>query len=84
MYNEIKQNFIEKFFNKNFRYCTLSNKKALIDKMYLVFPFDYSYNDDLSVLTLHLGDNVNIDFKLDWNISEHSNGHKLYRLNKIS
>ena len=83
MHNEIKQNFIEKFFNKNFRYCVVSNKKALIDKIILLLPFDFSFNGN-DIFILYLGDNINITFKLEWTVNEHVNGHKIYRLNKIS
>jgi len=82
MYNEIKQNFIEKFFNKNFRYCVVSKKEALLDKIILLLPFDFYFNGN-DLLTLNLGNDVNITFKLEWNATEHKNGHKVYCLNKV-
>ena len=84
MYNEIKQNFIEKFFNKNFRYTTVSVKEAVIDKIRFIFPFDFTVSDNVKFITLHLGNNVDVTFKFHWTEKELSNGCILYCLTEIS
>lgn len=84
-YNEIKQNFIKNFFDKNFRYSVVSVKKALIDKMEYAFPFKFVvYDDDVSRINLDLGDNVVLTFNLKWEIKTLENGRKLYRLINVS
>ena len=84
-YNEIKQNFIKNFFNKNFRYCVVSIKKALIDKLEYAFPFKFVICDnDVSRINLDLGDNIILTFNLKWEAKTLENGRVLYRLIEIS
>lgn len=85
-YNEIKQNFIDNFFNKNFRYSVVSIKKAIVDKVEYAFPFKFIFedkNDFISQLTLDLGDNVVLYFDLHWEKKILDNGKSLYRLIKV-
>jgi hypothetical protein len=83
-YDQIKKNFIEKFMNTNFRYSTVTIKKAIIDKMQYVFPFEFDYNEDLSKVWLNLGDGITIEFNFTWEQRMHTNGRPTYCLTKIS
>lgn len=83
-YDQIKKNFIEKFLNTNFRYSTVTIKKAIIDKMEYIFPFEFDYNNDLTKVWLNLGDGINIEFNFEWEQRKHTNGRTTYCLIRIS
>lgn len=87
MYNEIKQNIIDNFFNKGYLYTYACSKQAIIDKIFenTIFPINY-YNND--VINMNLGDKVNISFKLNWEVITSVNKlnnkeTKYYKLIKI-
>lgn len=88
-YSHIKQNFIERFFNKNFRYAWGYSKNAIIDKFETFCPFPYSYDTKTDILTIDLGDNVVLTFNFVWEKREHEHKltkkiHTTYRLIEIS
>ena len=83
-YDQIKKNFIEKFLNTNFRYSTVTIKKAIIDKIKYIFPFDFEYNDDITKVWLNLGNDINIEFNFEWEQRKHTNGRTTYCLIRIS
>lgn len=85
-YNEIRQNLIEKFFNKNYRYSCVTCKSTVINDMQNRLPFNINYNND--VLNINLGNNIDLTFNLIWETKEQEDKVKkipsiYYRLIKI-
>ena len=79
MYNEIKQNIINNFFNPNYKYTVYIAKKFIIDSMETRCIFPCTYNEDMTIFTVTLGDGISIEFHFDW---EHRDD--TYRLVSIS
>ena len=65
MYNEIKANIIKKFFNK-FLYTSGCSKSAMINKIIENSIFSSEYDYDTNVMTMTLGDNINLAFEFNW------------------
>ena len=81
-YNEIKQNFIDNFFNKIFVHSTVSVKNHIFEKMNTYCPFKIVPGDDYETLTVIMGDGINLEFNVDW-VKKESSNLTLYTLNKI-
>lgn len=73
MYNEIKQNIIENFLNKGYLYSCGYKKESIIGKIIENGIFDTIYDYKTDVMTMKLGDNINIDFNFEWAESSYSN-----------
>ena len=73
MYKEIKKNFIERFFNKNFKWTYGYSKKAIVGRIKDFCPFDYEYDYKTDELTMRLGDGVVVTFNFKWECHEHTN-----------
>ena len=82
MYKEIKQNFINNFFNKIFTHSTVSVKNHIFEKMREYCPFKITPTFDCTMLKVELGDDIVLNFNLEWNERETTNGH-IYTLNKV-
>lgn len=67
-YNEIRQNLIEKFFNRNYRYTCVTCKNSVINDMKNRLPFNINCNND--VLYINLGNNIDLTFNLTWEKKE--------------
>lgn len=61
---EIKQNII-KFLSPRYKNVMYVDMGVIIKGMRTIFPFDMSYDEEDKVLTMHLGDDVNIPLQLD-------------------
>ena len=72
-YNEIKTNLINNFFNKHFRYTTVSTKKMLVESIDQLCPFACKFNYENDNMTVILGNNINIDFHFIFKESEYTN-----------
>lgn len=88
-YEHIKQNFIERFFNKNFKYSWAYSKNAILSKLEEFCPFPFTYNESNDVLRIDLGDDVILTFQFEWERREHEHKltktiHTTYRLVNIS
>jgi hypothetical protein len=68
MYNEIKKNIIENFFNRNYRYTVVSCRKRIIDDISERLPFVVTTNNACDILVIYLGDNISISFALTWEV----------------
>lgn len=73
MYEEIKNNIIENFFNKYYRYTCVSVKNCIFSDMVERLPFPFVYNSDSDSLTINLGNGVNINFNFKWDERENTN-----------
>ena len=85
-YNEIRNNLIENFFNRNYRYTCVTCKNSVISDMKNRLPFNINCNND--VLYINLGNNVDLTFNLTWEKKEKEDKVKkapsiYYRLIKI-
>ena len=83
MYEEIKNNIIEKFFNRNYRYTVVTCKQRIIDDINERLPFKTISDNSYDNIDIELGDNIVLSFNLYW---ETKNNGKLtmYKLMKIS
>lgn len=87
MYNEIKANIINKFFNK-FLYTCGCSKPAMINKIIENSIFSSKYDYDTNMMTMTLGDNINLTFEFNWENTSYickSNNKEIqhYRLIKV-
>ena len=77
MYETIRNNIINNFLNRNYRWTCVSNKKAVFNDMIDRSPFPFTYDYDKDILMVTLGDNINISVHFIW---EYENDHRLYHL----
>ena len=79
MYEEIKNNIIENFFNRNYKWTFGSKKQTIIAniKEHSIFPIDYDYNTD--ILSMYLGNDIIINFNLIWK-TQTNNQSSVYKL----
>jgi len=72
MYNEIKQSIINNFLNKGYLYSCGYKKESIIGKIIenSIFETEYDYNTD--IMTMKLGDNINLNFNFEWGESSYS------------
>ncbi len=72
MYEGIKKNIINGFFNPLFRYTMGCNKHAIFDKMNDISMFRLEHlkavSDTTDVIRMHLGDGIFLDFVINWEI----------------
>jgi len=66
MYSEIKKNIIDNFLNKNYLYTCGCSKPHIVQHIIDYSIFKTSYDFDNDILTMYLGDNVNITFNFIW------------------
>jgi len=88
-YNEIKQNIIDKFFNKIYRNSICSCKNSIISDIKERCPFNVDILDnDYTILKMVLGNNIILTFNFEWEIKRYTNSTKIeiesYKLIKIS
>lgn len=81
-YNEIKNNFVNNFFDKIFTHSTVSVKNHIFEKMKEYCPFTITPLNDCAMARIDLGDDIVLTFNLEWNERETSNGH-IYTLNRV-
>ena len=62
MYEEVKKNIIEKFFNCIYKYTVVSSKKAIIDDINKRLPFKVISDKNCESISIDLGDNIFINF----------------------
>jgi len=72
MYNEIKQNIINNILNERYLYTFGCRKESMVDNIIKNSIFTSKYDYDNDILTMDLGDNVIIDFKIDWGTTSYS------------
>ena len=77
MYETVRNNIINNFLNRNYRWTCVSNKKAVFNDMIDRSPFPFTYDYDKDILMVTLGDNINIAVHFIW---EYKNDCRLYRL----
>lgn len=73
MYSEIKNNIVKNFLNKGYLYTCGCSKSAIVDKIIENSIFTTNYNYDTNVMTMKLGDNVDITFDFDWELTSYIN-----------
>lgn len=81
-YNEIKDNFVNNFFDKIFTHSTVSVKKHIFEKMREYCPFDITTSSDFNTLRIDLGNDIVLSFNIEWNERETNHGH-IYTLNRV-
>ena len=74
-YTEIKNNLINNFFNPNYRYACVIDKKFVITDISKRLPFPFKYDYDNDIMTISLGNNINIDINFKWNFTENKKFH---------
>ena len=79
IYDEIKNNMIKNFLNKNYLYVCVSNKHIVFDDMMDRSPFPFTYDNDCNTMNVALGNRVKITFNFEWE----SKDDNLYHLIKI-
>lgn len=81
-YEEIKQNFIQKFFNKLYKYGCCTCKQFIVNDVQQRLMFPCKYNEEDDVMTINLGDGVVVDVKFMWE-ERHTGKIPSYRLVNI-
>lgn len=68
MYDEIKKNIIERFFNNYYLWTCCNNRDVLLSDINKRIPFDVRYPNfsDYETIEMNLGDNIKITIKLKW------------------
>ena len=85
MYEEIKKNIIEHFFNTHYLWACCVNKKFIFDNMQNNCPFNIIVNENGNTIIMNLGNNINISFNLKWEERHIDNSKYInYRLISIS
>ena len=86
MYEEIKNNIIENFFNTHYLLTSCLNKDIIINDIKERMPFEVSWKTNDSI-NMNLGDGINVVFNLKWEseIRKISSGKEYtnYKLIKI-
>ena len=77
MYETVRNNIINNFLNRNYRWTCVTNKKTILNDMIDRSPFPFTYDYDKDILMITLGDNINIDVHFIW---EYKNDRKIYHL----
>ncbi len=77
MYEAVRNNIINNFLNRNYRWTCVNNKKSVFNDMIDRSPFPFTYDYDKDILMITLGDNINITVHFVW---EYKNDIKQYRL----
>lgn len=87
MYEGIKKNFIENFFNRHYRYTVCACKSGLENDIALRCPFPVEWMNNDNVICINLDDNISLMFNLVWEerLSNANHGKQIttYRLIKI-
>lgn len=83
MYNEIKNNIINNFFNTHYLWTCVLSKNIVIHDIKKRCPFDIEINSDNDILTMNLGDNIVIDFNFTWEKKVNTNNNVIYKLVNI-
>ncbi len=78
MYDEIKKNLIDNFFNRNYLWASLVSKNTIVNFIKEKSVFPIAGNSDM--ITMNLGNDISIMFILEWEITKDNR----YRLIKIS
>ena len=88
MYEEIKNNIIERFLNTHYLWTCCTHKETIVVDMSKRIPFNVRYLSNYEELEMNLGDNVKIVMNLKWEKRSHKNttGRDMvnYRLISIS
>lgn len=66
MYDEIRQNLIDNFFNKHYRYSRVSLRKAVFEDMKQRLPFPFTFNDSCTSMQVILGNGISFIFNIHW------------------
>ena len=74
-YTEVKTNIINNFFNPNYRYTCVIDKKFVITDISKRFTFPFKYDYDNDIMAILLGNNINIDINFKWNFTENKKFH---------
>lgn len=77
MYEAVRNNIINNFLNRNYRWTCVSNKETVFNDMRDRSPFPFTYDYDKDILMVTLGDNINIAVHFIW---EYKNDRRLYHL----
>jgi hypothetical protein len=77
MYETVRNNIINNFLNRNYRWTCVTNKKTILNDMIDRSPFPFTYDYDKDILMITLGDNINIAVHFIW---EYKNDPKIYHL----
>lgn len=77
MNTEIKQNIIDNFLNKGYRFSCVNIKKIVIGRIQEQSWFLTKYNTDMDILSFIIGNDI-IDIKCIWETREDKNGPKYY------
>jgi hypothetical protein len=83
MYDEIKKNIINNFFNTYYLWSCVLTKNTVIGDIKNRCPFEVETNTDNDILTMNLGDNIIIDFNLTWEKKVNVNNIVVYKLVNI-
>jgi hypothetical protein len=78
MYDEIKKNLIDNFFNRNYLWTSLVSKNTIVNFIKEKSLFPIAGNSDM--ITMNLGNDISIMFILEWETTKDNR----YRLIKIS
>lgn len=66
MYEEIKKNLIEHFFNTHYRWTCCTTKGSLFSDMQTRCPFRFKIESNGEAIEMNLGNNVVISFNFIW------------------
>lgn len=80
IYDEIKNNMIKNFLNKNYLWTCVSCKKKVFEDMKDRSPFPFTYDTECNTMIVALSNRVKLTFNFEWvpKSEEH-----LYHLVKI-
>jgi len=78
MYDEIKKNIIDNFFNRNYLWTSLISKNTIVNFIKEKSVFPIAGNGDM--ITMNLGNDISLMFILEWETTKDNR----YRLIKIS
>lgn len=71
--NTIKQNIIENFLTPYYKYSTVHLINTVIADIQKRSWFPCSYDMSTSILTMNINDNIKIDIKFYWELSNNKN-----------
>ena len=80
IYDEIKNNMIKNFLNKNYLWACVSNKQKVFDDMADRSPFPFTHDNECNTMVVALGNRVKLTFNFEW---VKKNDGCLYHLVKI-
>ena len=87
MYQEIKQNLIDHFFNTYYLWTCCSTKKSILSDIQKRCPFKTKILNNGNLIYMYLGDNITLSFDLKWEQRTNENSKHImtsYRLISIT